>query len=209
MQASADLLEWDSMAKAKRSRDREATEGRLLEAAATVFAKRGYDAATTRDIANSAKVNEALISRYFGGKKGLLNAIMNQFTDHARDQLCLNSPLPATPRDELRAFFNHTAHSCPVTSQMVRVGLSRALNDPSAGGILREHFLTARVPSLLDRLSRISPATPKKKLAAAAEVAVSVAFSTAILGRILFGLSDNEIDRVCADTADLLATSLT
>lgn len=52
-----------------RKRDRAATETAILLAAIQVFAKKGYDAANTRDIAKLANANEALIFRYFGNKK--------------------------------------------------------------------------------------------------------------------------------------------
>jgi AcrR family transcriptional regulator len=36
----------------------------------------GYDRTTTRDVADDAGVNPALISRYFGGKEGLFQAVI-------------------------------------------------------------------------------------------------------------------------------------
>ena len=46
-----------------------------------VFATRGYDAATTREVAMTAGVSEQLIQRYFGGKAGLLLAIMQLYAE--------------------------------------------------------------------------------------------------------------------------------
>ena len=54
-----------------RKRDAEATADSILSAARQVFHERGYDGATTRDIAERAGVNMALIKRYFGSKLGL------------------------------------------------------------------------------------------------------------------------------------------
>ncbi|MEU6173079.1 TetR family transcriptional regulator [Streptantibioticus parmotrematis] len=56
----------------QRRRDAPRTRARLLAAAADLFAERGYEAATVRDIAERAGVNQALVYRYFGSKKGLL-----------------------------------------------------------------------------------------------------------------------------------------
>nr|WP_189956524.1 TetR/AcrR family transcriptional regulator [Streptomyces alanosinicus] len=50
----------------------------MLHAAGAVFAERGYEAATVRDIAGRAGVNQALIFRYFGSKKALLTEVMAQ-----------------------------------------------------------------------------------------------------------------------------------
>lgn len=54
-----------------KTKDREATEDRLLSAAEQVFSKHGFKGATTRMIAKKANINVALIARYFEGKYGL------------------------------------------------------------------------------------------------------------------------------------------
>ncbi|MFJ6752715.1 MULTISPECIES: TetR family transcriptional regulator [unclassified Streptomyces] len=59
-----------------RRRDAQGTRLLLLDAAADLFAERGYEAATVRDIAARAGVNQALLFRYFGSKKALLTEVM-------------------------------------------------------------------------------------------------------------------------------------
>lgn len=56
-----------------RKRDAEATRNDIIEAAKFVFTDKGFDQAGTREIADRAGVNIALISRYFGSKEGLFN----------------------------------------------------------------------------------------------------------------------------------------
>lgn len=51
-------------------------EDLLLTAAQQLFAERGYDRVTTRDIAERAGVDAALIARYFGSKAGLYLAAL-------------------------------------------------------------------------------------------------------------------------------------
>ncbi len=60
----------------RRPRDRKAREASLLSAAGRLFAARGYEATTTREIASCAGCAEGLISRYFKGKAGLLHALI-------------------------------------------------------------------------------------------------------------------------------------
>ncbi|MDO0924292.1 TetR family transcriptional regulator [Streptomyces sp. TG1A-8] len=50
----------------------------MLDAAGALFAERGYEGATVRDIAGRAGVNQALIFRYFGSKQALLTEVMAQ-----------------------------------------------------------------------------------------------------------------------------------
>src|SRR5947208_1285661 len=53
----------------------------LVEAATAVFAEKGYDCATTREVAERSGSSEGLIHRYFGGKHGLLLAILETKAD--------------------------------------------------------------------------------------------------------------------------------
>ncbi|MEW1655111.1 MULTISPECIES: TetR family transcriptional regulator [unclassified Streptomyces] len=57
-------------------RDAQGTRQLLLDAASELFAERGYERATVRDIASRAGVNQALLFRYFGSKKALLGEVM-------------------------------------------------------------------------------------------------------------------------------------
>lgn len=65
-----------------KNKDRLATEERLLSAAEQVIAKYGFDGATTRMIAKKADVNIALITRYFGGKYGLMVKLVERKADN-------------------------------------------------------------------------------------------------------------------------------
>ena len=49
----------------------------IIETAEVLFAKKGYEASTVRDIAEEAGVNIAMISYYFGSKEKLLEALFN------------------------------------------------------------------------------------------------------------------------------------
>lgn len=72
-----------------RKYDAAATKDALLAAARRVFAERGFDRTTVRDIATLAGVNQALLFRYFGSKEKLFRAVMN----HAgREQLAATHP---------------------------------------------------------------------------------------------------------------------
>ena len=56
----------------------------LLEAAEKLFAEKGYDGTSVRDIAQEAGVNLAMISYYFGSKDGLLRVLFEQRMSNVR-----------------------------------------------------------------------------------------------------------------------------
>ncbi|MEK5231665.1 TetR/AcrR family transcriptional regulator [Lysinibacillus sp. FSL K6-0232] len=56
------------------------TAERIIEAALQLVSEKGYTAATTKSIAELAGVNEVTLFRHFGNKRGLLKAIIEQFS---------------------------------------------------------------------------------------------------------------------------------
>jgi AcrR family transcriptional regulator len=54
------------------------SRSRLLEAGKTLFAQNGYEQTPTAAIAREAGTSESQLTRYYGGKAGLLGAIFNQ-----------------------------------------------------------------------------------------------------------------------------------
>jgi AcrR family transcriptional regulator len=56
----------------------EDTETRILKAAQRLFARRGYDGTTTRDLAQAAGVAEGTLFRHFENKKAILVAVATQ-----------------------------------------------------------------------------------------------------------------------------------
>jgi AcrR family transcriptional regulator len=54
----------------------------ILRVAETLFAEKGFDGTSIRDIAKEAKINIAMVSYYFGSKEQLLESIiLNRITD--------------------------------------------------------------------------------------------------------------------------------
>jgi TetR/AcrR family transcriptional regulator len=65
----------------KAGRPTELDPGALLDAAEKLFADKGFNGATTRELAKAAGCNVALISYHFGGKEGLYQAILKRHFD--------------------------------------------------------------------------------------------------------------------------------
>mgnify|MGYP001082451083 CR=1 FL=1 len=104
-------------------KDRAATEARILNAARTIFARRGYDAAGLREIAELAQANLSLISRYFGGKEGLLTALTDQFVA-ARREGGLSYPPQDTLRDEIYCYLHAKLRNDLKDEEIVRLIVS-------------------------------------------------------------------------------------
>lgn len=114
-----------------RKRDAQATKEAILEAARMVFMNKGYDSAGTREIADRAGVNVALISRYFGSKEGL-------FTQAIPPTLTL-APLIEGPMESFGArvanHFVHKDHECEYDPTLA---LIRAASSKDAVHVLKK-----------------------------------------------------------------------
>jgi AcrR family transcriptional regulator len=101
------------------------TRDTMLDAAEEVFARSGYAAASLREIAAKARVNQALVRHYFASKDGLFKAIfLRRGRELARERLELLDLL------EKRA-------AAPTLEEIVRAYLIPAYNMKrrSAGGV--------------------------------------------------------------------------
>jgi AcrR family transcriptional regulator len=76
----------------RREAERPDTRAQLLEAAGQVFAEKGFDRATGREICERAGANAAAINYYFGGTEGLYAAVI----EAAHDRLITLDKLTAT-----------------------------------------------------------------------------------------------------------------
>jgi TetR/AcrR family transcriptional regulator, regulator of cefoperazone and chloramphenicol sensitivity len=64
--------------------DTDGARERLLDAASQLFAISGYEVTTVRDIVNAAGTNLNAVNYYFGGKRGLYQAVMTREIERAR-----------------------------------------------------------------------------------------------------------------------------
>ncbi len=64
--------------RARNGGDRRSTRDKILDAAEAVFADKGYNGASTRDIAAAADANLGMIPYYFGSKENLLKEVIKR-----------------------------------------------------------------------------------------------------------------------------------
>ncbi len=82
------------------------TRARLLDAAGRVFAERGFNGASVRDICKAARANVAAVNYHFGGKAGLYSQVVAHWAAVARQKYPMeNIAAPRrAPEERLRDF---------------------------------------------------------------------------------------------------------
>jgi AcrR family transcriptional regulator len=195
---------------ATRRRDREATKQALLAAGVEVFAEHGYDAATTRAVAQAAGVNEQLIQRYFGGKAGLLLAIIERFGEGER-RCCALPPPCASLEDEIRGFLQFQLEHIAAAGNVFKVALYRSLSDPEVACAIGRQFAETRVALLQRRLEALRARgliDPGADLEAAAIALASLSFGLAFVEQLVFGADCARLRRVASEVARVYAAGL-
>lgn len=116
-----------------------ATRAALLSAARRAFLAKGYDRATVRSIAAEAGVDAALISYFFGSKRGLFGAAMALEVDPATT---LRNLLPG-PHEELGERILRRLLAVwddPASGSPLRVLIAAASTEARAAIMLREYL---------------------------------------------------------------------
>lgn len=80
---------------------REATEQRLLEATRKLISEQGFEQTSVTQIAREAGVTHSLINAYFGGKAGLLYAVLNDYNQAHIDRINREVVLTGSTRERI------------------------------------------------------------------------------------------------------------
>jgi TetR/AcrR family transcriptional regulator, regulator of cefoperazone and chloramphenicol sensitivity len=136
----------------KRTRDRAGKKQALIRAALELFASKGYEPTTTREIAASAGCAEGLIHRYFKGKAGLLAAMIEHRV--SKEVLDLNHQLRPAPslEDEYVQLVDREVERMWDSRDFLRVFIPRAIVDPSVGGVMDKALISLRGKAISERL---------------------------------------------------------
>lgn len=199
--------------KGPKKRDRKATETALMKAGIQVFAKKGYDAATTKDIAKTAGANEALIMRYFGGKKGLLEAILTR-TDDLGDsaagkkeeetkQLHLDEALVESITERCSDFKHY--------SDFMKVAVSRIILDPDVSRIIQTKIYTKALPEMIHELEKFKKGgeiDPKADLKSVAFGISSLTFALGFMAQVVYKIPESEIKATIKEMVRILQKGL-
>jgi TetR/AcrR family transcriptional regulator, regulator of cefoperazone and chloramphenicol sensitivity len=192
-------------------KDKEQRRHALIDAANAVFAERGYDCATTREIAERAGCAEGLIHRYFAGKRGLLLAILQHKGTQVSQDYVENLPDRDDLHDEIEALLLYDVHSKNERSNFLRVCISQAAIDPEIGAALRDGVRSRQTEFIAAKLSRHQAAgriRPDVDVDAVAIALGGLGFSIGFMYRVAFGHSLEDADAVARESAAAIARGI-
>ena len=94
------------MQKSETNKAAERTRRHLIAASSEIFAKVGYQAATTRQICVKARANAAAVNYHFGDKLGLYTAVLKTYITLEEGRVAQHALLAMAPREALAQFIS-------------------------------------------------------------------------------------------------------
>ncbi len=206
--ASVDCADGEILKCKKRKYDSADSKRRLLRAGIDVFSKEGFDAASTRQIAKKAGVNDSLIHRYFESKIGLFFAILREFHQHM-----VQAPgyeQGKTLEEELFNFFMFRREFAKKEQKFMRLWITRAIVDPK---VREEMQLLKRngTPRLVSRLMHLQEEGKLRKDLNVDHVGMLIGaldFGLNFMTNIICVFKDVDVESLLKMSAQVLAQGL-
>jgi AcrR family transcriptional regulator len=183
----------------------------LIEAATQVFAQKGYDAATTREVSEHAACSEGLIHRYFGGKSGLLMAILESKAETFMDASAEVMPEELDLGAEIEQILMWPVEAFWDDREFMRVCVARSVVDPAVGRLVGERLNGARVAFAAQRLrwhQRQGRIRADVDVDAVALSLSGLSFSAGFFVRVIFEKERGDVHRVVREIAKVITRGI-
>ena len=139
---------------------------RLLLAAEEVFARKGYEGATVREICDRAGMNVAAINYHFGDKETLyIDTVRNAHACSKAGPALLEWSPGTPPAEKLRQFIGHMTRSMngPIRPESLQL-LMRELGQPSPATVaVVQDYIRPMAYGLTDILTELLPDLPEPR----------------------------------------------
>lgn len=96
----------------------------ILDAAIHLFARKGFSATGVREIARRANINIAMISYYFGSKRGILDAALDMFFQRYQEVAEQTLEGDDPPEQKMRRFIRSIVTSLRNNNDLVRIAFT-------------------------------------------------------------------------------------
>jgi AcrR family transcriptional regulator len=162
----------------------------ILDAAAQVFAERGFHRTTVRDVAKAAGVADGTIYNYFENKTALLLGIMDRLNEAERQAIDLAQAQATDLRTFTRHYFrNHLQVFASENQELLRVVLSEVLVNAE----LRERYIQQIVaPTFIAVMQQLAPLAEKGRLRAENLQLTLQLMSSMLLGVLMARMFDEQ-----------------
>lgn len=128
-------------------------KGEILDAAVAVFAEKGYDAGSLREIAERVGVSEPAIYRHFANKEDLFLSVVRAVGARMDVEVgsLLDSAQPESVGQALEAVFSNRAQAASTYLPVIQTVMVASMHNPTFREAYRDHVI-APIYARLERL---------------------------------------------------------
>jgi len=137
-----------SQSLSRRERQLAARREQIIQAAAWLFASKGFHRATTRDIAEAAEVSEGTLYNYFENKDDLLIGIMDMLTAAQQMETHFDHPVDEEAGEFLLTIMRQRREYIDEKGLMLQSVLSEILVDPALRNRYYQEFVVPGIQEL-------------------------------------------------------------
>jgi len=194
----------------QRKQNRPAKQEALILAAKKLFACKGYEATTTREIAAAACCAEGLIHRYFKGKAGLLSAIIEYCIFKEVGDLRHDLRPAPTLDQEFLQLVDWEVDRMWEDQDFLRVAIPRAFLDPAVRKVISRAVMSRRGPAILMRLKHFKQCRelPADEIDALAQSVGALGMIFGFMRPLVLGQDRNHAKKIASSLAKIIVRSL-
>lgn len=134
----------------RRQRRVEERKNQILAAASSIFGEKGYQRATTREIAEKANLSEGLIYSYFESKDHLLLAILEKLASSGFDEILTDTEDSSIRQDVLQKTLEIRHGFLDELEPMMRATMGEAISNSH----FRGHYMDILVKPALESMEK-------------------------------------------------------
>lgn len=150
------------------------TRNRLLSAAVQVFDRKGYDAASVREIVELAGVTKPALYYHFGSKEGVLNAILHDAERQFADAMARAVARPGTTRERITAMCEELYGLMGLHVPVIRVAHTVALGPSEVAPSFDFTVFENSMAAALEQIIEAGQASGEVRAGAAEDIALGV-----------------------------------
>jgi len=171
------------------------TKARILKTAARLYAEKGYDKVTTREIAQNIGINSASIYYYFPSKEDILKNLYQVYAEHRRqgypdvDELLRLAETEPPHEVLMRSEYHFNEEIREMLDQILVTAARRIVADPESERFIQENIFDSIqnvLKPLLERMVELKRIQPFD-IAAFINILSYYCFSAAALNNSIFG----------------------
>jgi AcrR family transcriptional regulator len=199
------------IARPGKKRDRAAKQQALIRAATELFALRGYESTTTREIASRAGCAEGLIHRYFQGKAGLLFALMRFHASVEAAELNKHLPCAHDLDQEIQQLLEWELDRMWKARDFLRVTIPRAILDTKVGRFVSQVGPGRHAQAIRERLRHYQgngAALEDSEVEALANAIGALGFTFGFMRQAVFGFDRKQTKGLAARVAKIFSRGM-